>query len=59
MKKRFSKYYFNTQKTLKNQRSFVIHIEMKYMLTQRDPISLTIVTGQSNLVIIMLLITKK
>ena len=42
-KERFSKYYYlNHKKALKNQRSIVIHIKMKYLLTQRDTISLTV-----------------
>ena len=42
-KERFSKYYYlNHKKALKNQRSIVIHIKMKYLLTQRDTMSLTV-----------------
>ena len=44
---------------LENKKSSVIHIKIKYLLTQRDTMSLTMMRGQSNLVIIMLLITKK
>ena len=41
-KERFSKYYYLNHKiALKNQRSIVMHIKIKYLLTQNDAISLT------------------
>ena len=41
-KERFSKYYYlNHKKALQNQ-SIVIHIKMKYLLTQKDAMSLTV-----------------
>ena len=40
-KERFSKYYLNHKKALKSQKSIVIHIKMKYLLTQTDTMSLT------------------